>query len=71
MWQNYCNFTHSKKKKVAGETMQVEQTKNTVVSRHSLSLYIDSVILASEHALTRVLIGSSIFCVKVNSVRSK
>ena len=36
---------HSKKKKkVAGETMQVEQTKNTIASRHSLFLYIDNIV---------------------------
>ena len=26
MWQNYCNFTHLKRKKKAGEIVQVEQT---------------------------------------------
>ena len=29
-----------KKKKVAGETVQVEQIENTITSRHSLFIYI-------------------------------
>ena len=44
MKQSLCNFTQLKKKKVAGETVQVEQIKSTITSRHSHFLYIDNII---------------------------
>ena len=44
MQQNYCNFTHSKKKVVV-EIMQFEQIKNTIVSRNSLFLYMDNIYI--------------------------
>ena len=47
--QKYCRKTTvtlhiQKKKKVDGEIVQVEQTKNTVAIGHSLFLYIDNII---------------------------
>ena len=42
--QNYSSFTHLKKKKGVNEIVQVEQTKNTIGSRHLLFLYIDNII---------------------------